>query len=502
MEPTTFQSTANEAQGVTDARQRRHRRRSGQVPIRSWSIAELGQVPICAKAIDEIRPAPENDKLYRRINADDPQTRELVASIKQLGILDPLVVTEDGFILSGHRRHFAARRAGLKSLPCRTAPIRRRDNIDYFVKLLREFNRQRIKTADERLREVLVDVSQEDAYERLVSDRMEKGNVDVESIDLGEPKRRAKISEAKTPFLEAIKAVVEDRKEFWPLSARQIHYALLNDPPLRHASKPKSRYANDHESYKSLIDLLTRARLAGLISFQAINDETRPVTIWKVYGEVGQFMKDAFGDLLKGYWRNLMQSQHVHVELIVEKNTVAGIVSKVAGEFCIHMTSGRGYCSLPPRYDMWLRFRHSGKSKLVVLIVSDFDPDGEMIAESFGRSMRDDFGLADIHPVKVALNADQVEWHDLPPGGEAKKGSTNYAKFVSKHGDQCWELEALPPDELQDIVREAILSVIDVDAYNDEVDREHEDAKFLEGVRRTVREAVAGIVSEAGDADE
>lgn len=502
MDSTTCQTAQSSAMRSTEARQPRHRRKSGHGPIRSWTVQELGQVPICEKPIDEIRPSPENETLYRKINPDDPQMRELVASIKKHNVLDPLVVTEDGYILSGHRRHFAAGRAGLKSLPCRVAPLRRRNNIDYFVKLLREFNRQRVKTADERLREVLVDVSQEDAYRRLTSDRVEKSYVDVESIDLGEPKRRAKISEAKAPFLDAIRVVLEDRKNYWPLSARQVHYALLNDPPLRHASKRKSRYANNHESYKSLIDLLARARLAGTIPFHAISDETRPISTWKVYGEVGQFMKDEFSGLLKGYWRNLMQSQPIHVELIVEKNTVAGIVSKVASEFCIPMTSGRGYCSLPPRHDMWRRFRRSGKSKLVVLIVSDFDPDGEMIAESFGRSMRDDFKLADVHPIKVALNADQVKEYHLPPGGPAKKTSTNYKRFVGKYGKQSWELEALPPDDLQEIVREAILSVIDVDAYNDEVEREEEDAKFLEGVRKTVQETVATIVPEADDGDE
>ena len=55
------------------------------------------------------------------------------------------------------------------------------------------------------------------------------------------------------------------------------------------------------------------------------------------------------------------------------------------------------------------RFKKSGKDKLVLLMVSDFDPDGEEIAHSFARSMRDDFGVADIHPIKVALTAAQVK---------------------------------------------------------------------------------------------
>ncbi|MBX3444919.1 MAG: hypothetical protein KF774_21140 [Planctomyces sp.] len=38
------------------------------------------------------------------------------------------------------------------------------------------------------------------------------------------------------------------------------------------------------------------------------------------------------------------------------------------------------------------RFRDSGREKLVVIVASDFDPEGEDIPGSFGISLRDDFG--------------------------------------------------------------------------------------------------------------
>ena len=42
------------------------------------------------------------------------------------------------------------------------------------------------------------------------------------------------------------------------------------------------------------------------------------------------------------------------------------------------------------------------------LVLSDFDPEGEDIAHSFARSMRDDFGIDQIELVKVALTDRQV----------------------------------------------------------------------------------------------
>ncbi len=116
---------------------------------------------------------------------------------------------------------------------------------------------------------------------------------------------RAVISEAKEPFLKACQAVIERLKDYWPLADRQIHYQLLNDPPLIHASKPESRFRNNRASYKALIDILTRARHAGRISYDVIADSTRPVTKWDVYASVALYYRAQLGDILNGYWREL-----------------------------------------------------------------------------------------------------------------------------------------------------------------------------------------------------
>ena len=277
--------------------------------------------------------------------------------------------------------------------------------------------------------------------------------------------------------------MLNDLQDFWPLSDRQIHYGLLNDPPLRHARKPGSRYVNDKKSYNDLVDLLTRARLANEIPWNAIDDETRPVEVWSVHQDPSGFIRAETSEFLFGYWRDLMQSQPNHVEILAEKNTVKDIVRPVAMEFCIPLTSGRGYSSLPPRKAMADRYRDSGKEQLVLLVVSDFDPDGEEIAHSFARSMRDDFGVIEIHPVKAALTAEQVQKFKLPNAMEAKATSSNAQKFVKKYGKDVFELEALPPATLQHIIKEAILGVIDVDAYNREVEQEKEDAAYIAAKR-------------------
>src|SRR5262249_34479979 len=138
----------------------------------------------------------------------------------------------------------------------------------------------------------------------------------------------------------------------------------LNDPPLVHSKKPGSVYRNDRNSYKALSDLLTRARLIGKVQMDVIADETRPVTLYTGFETTRPFLRQALNNFLKGYYRNLQQSQPNHIEIIGEKNTVQSVLKPIALEYCIPMTIGRGYCSVPPRYKMAQRFQRSGKENL------------------------------------------------------------------------------------------------------------------------------------------
>ncbi|HUY91827.1 MAG TPA: ParB/RepB/Spo0J family partition protein [Pirellulales bacterium] len=287
------------------------------------------------RKLDEICPSPENDKLYRPVDASDPEIIALADSIREIGVREPIVVTLDGWILSGHRRYASARLAKLEYVPCRIEPMQKSDDLDRFMQLLREYNRQREKSSDEKLREELVTVDPHDAYESLIAHRRKSAAIATPALKIVGRKTRKRITAAKQPMLDAIERVLEERRDFWPLSDRQIHYALLNDPPLTHAAKSGSRYRNDKRCYNSLTELLTRARLAGKIPMNCIADETRGVTTWTVHRDVRGFMRDELDGFLKGYWRDLLQSQPNHIEILAEKNTLIGIILTLSDCRCV-----------------------------------------------------------------------------------------------------------------------------------------------------------------------
>ncbi len=466
----------------------------------SATFGHAQNVHVCPVGL--LRPAAVNGDIYRPVDPDDPDVRRLADTIAEHGILHPLIVTADHVILSGHRRFCAAKLAGLEAVPVLFDEIASTD--EQFVQRLVVANTSREKTLDEVLRETVVcEATAEEAYDELLADRARRARDAVAGasslIDVGAARQRAKISPGRMPFLEAVAAVVESMRQYWPLSDRSIHYQLLNAPPMRwtklsnRGKKPSKRYQNDKESYDDLTRLLTQARFEGLVPFEAIHDPTRPVTQWNVHGTAAAYVRESVEDFLRGYARDLLQSQPHHIEVVCEKNTLASVLRPVCMEYTLPLTIGRGYCSVPPRKAMYDRFVASGKDGLVLIVLSDHDPDGTMIAESLVRSMRDDFGVRNnlITPVRAALSFEQVKDLGLLANQEtAKDTSSNYDSFVRRYGHDVYELEAVAPATLQQMLRDAIDSVLDHDAFNAEVEQEARDAREVAAARARVMAAM------------
>lgn len=130
---------------------------------------------------------------------------------------------------------------------------------DQFVALLREHNRQRDKTLAEAIREAVVDADPEKSHIQLLSERDPVEPDNLNAVDVSGTIRRKRISSAKDDMVAAVLKVLEEHKRYLPISARKIHYELAqHHRPLRHTSKPDSRYLADNKSYENLVNLLER----------------------------------------------------------------------------------------------------------------------------------------------------------------------------------------------------------------------------------------------------
>ena len=118
--------------------------------------------------------------------------------------------------------------------------------------------------------------------------------------------------------------------------------------------------------------------------------------------------------------------------------------------------------------------------------MTDFDPDGQEIAKSFAQSMRNDFGIQNLVAHKVLLNHQDILENDLPSDIDAKISSPHYLKFVREFGTKVVELDAAPVSLIQNKLKEAIEAVINIEAFNRQLELEEKDAVLIAAKRAAV----------------
>jgi hypothetical protein len=263
------------------------------------------------KRVASLKPSPENQLLYRPVD-QDPDIDRLAESIRKNGC-DALTITADGYIVSGHRRREALQRIGQEFVRCRVLHVRR-DSMtqDEYVVLLRSYNHQRNKTVAEQVREELVDIDPAETHRRL-RERRDKSvfapeHNGVQALEIEGAKKRYNISDDKADHVKHILQIVRERRPYWPLSVRGVHYPLLNYDFLRNL-RLRLRYKNDDNSYQATSDLITRLRLNGTIPWKAFDDGTRPLKEFPAFTNVRDFIQHEAANLFDGYWRDLLQSQ-------------------------------------------------------------------------------------------------------------------------------------------------------------------------------------------------
>src|SRR5262249_41626756 len=116
--------------------------------------------PPQTRKVTDLKPHPDNHRIY-----GDTADAELIESIRSKGVLEPLLITLDNLIVSGHRRWRAAQAAGLADVPVIVFPAA--DDLAVLEALV-ESNRQRVKTNEQLGREgrALLEVEKERARRR------------------------------------------------------------------------------------------------------------------------------------------------------------------------------------------------------------------------------------------------------------------------------------------------------------------------------------------------
>jgi hypothetical protein len=278
-------------------------------------------------------------------------------------------------------------------------------------------------------------------------------------------------------LVEKAQRIVDDyQSQGYDLTLRQLYYQFV----------ARGWLANNERNYKNLGTVLDKARMAGLIDWNAIVDRTRHLA-GNQHWESPEEIIRAVG---RGYAIDKWEGQPYRVEVWVEKEALAGIVSQVARELDVNYFACRGYVSSSAMYRAAQRISWEIQegNEVEVIHLGDHDPSGIdmtrdnmdrlmlMVSGNLGRSTRT---VPELTINRVALNMDQVLQYNPPPN-PAKMSDSRAEEYVNRHGYSSWELDALDPTTLAALIRTTVLALRDEDLFRDKVAEEQEVRSELE----------------------
>lgn len=143
----------------------------------------------------------------------------------------------------------------------------------------------------------------------------------------------------------------------------------------------------------------------------------------------------------------------------------------------------KGYVS---QSEMWasaqrlIRYNNNGQQP-VIIHMGDHDPSGiDMTRDIIDRQ---DLFLGHVKVIRVALNMDQVEEYSPPPN-PAKLTDTRASGYVSKYGNESWELDALEPRVLRKLIEDTVLDYRDDEIYQSTLKKEEQYKATLDRIEQ------------------
>ena len=273
------------------------------------------------------------------------------------------------------------------------------------------------------------------------------------------------------------------------LTLRQLYYRFIATDAF-----PDTRYFTDgrrtpgnpegtgtkncQQNYKWLGDLIADGRVAGLVDWEHIEDRGRESS----GGDAGWHdPADALDSIARQYGITHWDGQAEHVEVWVEKDALIDVIARAAVPLDVSYTACKGSPSHSLVHDAALRMRmHERRGqKTRILYLGDHDPTGLDIP----RDIQDRLYLfgSGCYVERIALTMEQVQQYDPPPN-YAKATDSRFAAYVEAYGTDCWELDALEPQVLTDLVDSKIRAHLDEGLRQVRIEQQEEERAELSAV--------------------
>lgn len=274
--------------------------------------------------------------------------------------------------------------------------------------------------------------------------------------------------------------VTEYSKRGYELTLRQVYYQLV----------ARGYIENNERSYKNIGNLINDGRLAGLIDWNSITDRTRNLRHNSHWDKPQDVIYSAKYSYLLDKW----EGQPNYVEVWVEKDALVDIVCQACQPIDTPYFSCRGYTSQSEMWTAAQRFlRQNYREGRYIIHLGDHDPSGIDMTRDIQERL-EMFG-ADVFVKRVALTMNQIQTYNPPPN-PAKITDSRASKYIDQFGDESWELDALEPKVITDLIKKQVTMYRNDAIYRAVCDKESREKEELKMLEHNYDKAVAYLESE------
>lgn len=264
--------------------------------------------------------------------------------------------------------------------------------------------------------------------------------------------------------------IAEYRAAGYTLTLRQLYYQFVS----------RDIIPNNERSYKNLGTAISDGRMAGMISWLAIEDRGRGVHPVYVQEDEQDVLNGIEYQFALDYW----ERQEAYVEVWVEKDALSAVIERPCNRWRVPYMACKGYLSASEAWRSGRRFMDKLQEgrRCVLIHLGDHDPSGIDMTRDNGDRIdifSEDAGGVEVR--RIALNMDQVDQY-APPPNPAKISDSRAEDYIARFGPTSWELDALEPRVLDKLISDEIETLIDPEKWEDTKAEETERREVLAGL--------------------
>jgi hypothetical protein len=283
-----------------------------------------------------------------------------------------------------------------------------------------------------------------------------------------------KQSEKMWTIVQALKILEEYEAKGFQLTLRQLYYQFV----------ARDLIANSDKEYKRLGGIVSEGRMGGLIDWDHLVDRGRNFLQRPHWSSPASIVKACAEQYSEDRW----DLSDYRIEVWVEKQALEDIIARACRPYDVGYIACKGYMS---QSEMWSAAQRLAEyevrgQKTVILHLGDHDPSGIDMTRDIQDRLRTFRSNAQVQ--RIALNMDQIDQYGPPPN-PAKVTDSRAADYIEKFGHESWELDALEPEVITDLIQTEIKEHIDSN-YESAIVHEKKGRETLKAVSDNWHEVV------------